>query len=326
MELIERYVQEVGRWLPGSSRMDVKAELRDLLEEKLDARARELGRIPDEAMAAEMLLEFGKPSEIAMRYLPQTPCLIGPRLYHSFLRTMKWVVGFNVLYTLFLAVLSIPAKKGEVTSTLFLSGLESVIHTGTERVLIWIGMIVCFFALLERGVARETDIFPWDPLRLPPLVEDREILTAGQLAASWVAPAIGLYMTNRFFPQLGPNFRAILPWIDAAWIMEILLPLWVFVRGRWSRPLRWVQLGVLAYTALVFLGVILTTPVNTMESAILNIVIDPQLRALVTSLVLISFRVGLFVVLWEMGKLFLRHLRQRDGENSPEGFEQPAYK
>jgi len=71
MELIDRYVHEIGQLLPGRMRADVQAELRSLLTESLEDRARAAGRAPDAELVKTVLREFGSPQEAAARYAPQ---------------------------------------------------------------------------------------------------------------------------------------------------------------------------------------------------------------------------------------------------------------
>jgi hypothetical protein len=90
-ELIDRYVHEVGRRLPQAQRDDVQDELRSLLQEALDSRVNEQGAARSQSTAADVLREFGHPSEVADRYLPRPSYLIGPQLSRHQL-TMKVVL------------------------------------------------------------------------------------------------------------------------------------------------------------------------------------------------------------------------------------------
>lgn len=69
-QIIEAYVLDVIRRLPGRMRHDVGFELRALLTEGLRDRAADAGRLPDEAMALEIVREFGLPDAVAERYHP----------------------------------------------------------------------------------------------------------------------------------------------------------------------------------------------------------------------------------------------------------------
>ena len=55
MNLIDRYVTEVGKHLPRKNRVDIEAELRSTLEDMLEDRSKQTGRQADEALAAELL-------------------------------------------------------------------------------------------------------------------------------------------------------------------------------------------------------------------------------------------------------------------------------
>jgi hypothetical protein len=69
-QIIEAYVLDIIRRLPGRMRHDVGFELRALLTESLRDRAAAAGRLPDEAMALEIVREFGMPETVAERYHP----------------------------------------------------------------------------------------------------------------------------------------------------------------------------------------------------------------------------------------------------------------
>ena len=77
MDLIDRYIAEVGRYLPAKNRADIQAELRSSLVDNLEARA---GENPSEEDTAQVLKEFGPPRKVAASYWPEGQYLIGPRL------------------------------------------------------------------------------------------------------------------------------------------------------------------------------------------------------------------------------------------------------
>jgi len=77
--LIERYVQEVGRNLPRNMRADVELELRSLLADSLEERESDN---PEETIV-ELLEELGPPAAFAANYLPQRH-LVGPTLFPFF--------------------------------------------------------------------------------------------------------------------------------------------------------------------------------------------------------------------------------------------------
>ena len=101
MDLIERYVHEVGTHLPRKMRKDVVDELRSTLEDKLEHEC-----VEDEGLV-DMLRQFGPPAEMAASYVSGPRHLIGPAHFGSFLKTIKgclWGLGILLAYQLYLTL------------------------------------------------------------------------------------------------------------------------------------------------------------------------------------------------------------------------------
>ena len=77
MELIERYLQAIGRALPPAQRADILAELRSSLYDALESAA---GGTAVEAQAAVLIKQMGPPQQVAAAYYPAGQYLIGPAL------------------------------------------------------------------------------------------------------------------------------------------------------------------------------------------------------------------------------------------------------
>ncbi len=69
--LLERYLQAVGQYLPTKGKDDTLAELRANLLAEMDGRVEELGRALNEDEVAAVLEKHGSPPVVAARYLPQ---------------------------------------------------------------------------------------------------------------------------------------------------------------------------------------------------------------------------------------------------------------
>ena len=67
MELIERYLQEIGRHLPANKRADILSELRSSLDDSLEARTN--GQ-PSEEAIVQIIKEMGAPRKVAASYYP----------------------------------------------------------------------------------------------------------------------------------------------------------------------------------------------------------------------------------------------------------------
>lgn len=83
-DVIETYVADVMRRVPGKERNDIGLELRDLLTEMLADRAMAAERMADDAMVLAMLRDFGNPDEVAARYRPPGVIIIPAEQTRSF--------------------------------------------------------------------------------------------------------------------------------------------------------------------------------------------------------------------------------------------------
>ena len=82
MNLIDKYIAEVGKHLPRRNRADIEAEIRSTLEDMLEERTQGTGPA-DEATVMQLLKEYGSPREVAATYKTHQ-YLIGPRLFPIF--------------------------------------------------------------------------------------------------------------------------------------------------------------------------------------------------------------------------------------------------
>jgi hypothetical protein len=78
--LIERYLNSVKQMLPSAQQADIVAELRESIEEHVEAREAELGRPLKPVEVEAVLKSYGHPIIVAGRYGPQRT-LIGPALF-----------------------------------------------------------------------------------------------------------------------------------------------------------------------------------------------------------------------------------------------------
>src|SRR5512147_1988535 len=90
MNLIDKYIAEVGKHLPRKNRADIEAEIRSTLEDMLEEWSQGKGSA-DEAMVLEILKEYGSPREVAAKYKTHQ-YLIGPRLFPTFEMVLRIVL------------------------------------------------------------------------------------------------------------------------------------------------------------------------------------------------------------------------------------------
>jgi len=174
MELIERYLQAIGRYLPTESRADILAELRSELLEQMDARSEEWGRPLDEADIAALLKAHGRPEAIALRYLPQRS-LIGPSVFPFYILTLKKVLPLVLIVYLVAntATLFFSATGGELLGHFVhaLAGLVPALFIG------W-GAFTVVFAVIDYARSKPSvseKLNQWDPMKLPALEPEQAV-------------------------------------------------------------------------------------------------------------------------------------------------------
>jgi hypothetical protein len=259
MELIDRYVHEVGEHLPYRLRADVEAELRSLLMDALEERAGAASRPPDAELAAAVLREFGAPQEVAQRYAPQAQYLIGPRLFPAYKRTLLILATVFAALLLASGVLSIlrtiqHADQGFAPFPLFGEPLGFLQSVGFNFALITLA-----FAIAERvTLHRELTGKDWEPRSLPPLHGPDRISPVGRVIEVYLLLIVAVWFN--FYPQwvgyvvvnhgitvvrlLRPEFSMYLPWLNTFWVLDFAYKLWVLHLGRKTRETRWASFGL----------------------------------------------------------------------------------
>jgi hypothetical protein len=163
MELIERYLQAVGFWLPNAQRKDILAELSEDIRSEIEAREKELGRAMTDDDYEALLKHRGSPHVVAHKFLPER-YLIGPVLFPIYVFVLKmqglFYVGPWLLTWLALVAFSPAYRSGHPVHAL----LE--LWTTTVFVLFFttLGFVIADWLRLRGG-----DSEPWNPRRLPPL-------------------------------------------------------------------------------------------------------------------------------------------------------------
>lgn len=269
MNLIDRYVLEVGRQLPEKNRADVQLELRSALQDALEERGLDANKAGDQQAIAMLLKEFGRPSKVAASY-GASNYLVGPELfslYKVILRVSFIVITAAALIGLLLGVSGRPELSevfGDVAGSYF------------ESLLINFAIVTGIFALLEREEVKTYMKKPdWDPFKLPDVTDrDRAQIFDLIVELFFSALAIGVVL---IIPDLvGPGgalnedwnviavlateFAPFIPWLVAAWIGDFALKLFVLVRGRWNKPTRVLEFALAAANVIIFASMFSAAP------------------------------------------------------------------
>lgn len=234
MSLIDRYLHEVGRYLPGKNRQDILAEIRSHLSDTLEERCE--GE-PSEEDVVELLKETGSPQKLAASYPGGQHYLIGPDLYPFFrmvvLIALAAVIGAQLL------ALGIGIWTGEETIRP-LDTLASLLMSIPSAV----GSVVIVFIILQYfGVRPKLEDEPWDPRSLPE-IEEEETVKRGEtifgIAAGCVILAILAVIPDKigfithpggvFYPY--PVIVQYIGWICLSLLAGIGLNIYLLWQGR----------------------------------------------------------------------------------------------
>lgn len=244
-----------------------------------------------EALTIALLREFGRPELVAERYGQPRRSLIGPALYPTYLLVLKIALGIvTVVYVASLALwlgFGGPASShmlgalnggdGEWLAKDLFRTLWRTAQGYVGTVLTNVGLITAIVAVLELKAPRDVaaDAGEWDPRDLP-RIEDPDRLDRGDLVVEtcflvallvlfnvilrWQGPLIYLNDgTWRLLGRFTPDLLAFVPWLNALWIGELGLNLYVLGRGRWNPATRWMDIAINTGT-LVVLALILRQP------------------------------------------------------------------
>lgn len=255
MELVNRYVHQVGRRLPKRLRDDVKVELRslllDALEERTGLEAGDETAFSEEDQVA-ILEEFGPPAQMAAKYQPQPRYVIGPKVYNLYLIVVAAVIGAGLLASI------VSTAVGRLYASSVGVEMLELLGQGLVRffniALSGIGSTTLVFAVLERVIPNDElkldDDEEWNPRDLPEIEEHDEIKPAslivqiGILALLLIAfiafpdrIATGVYYNDGWHivsSILSPAFFSIyLPLMEIRWGLTIILNLVLLRQGRW---------------------------------------------------------------------------------------------
>ena len=253
MDTIERYIHEVGRYLPVKNRADIMAELRSLLSDALENNA---GAEPSEAMVHDVLKKFGSPRSVAAKYYPEGQYLIGPTLFPLF-QMVIWIVVAAVFgaQILAMAVGYVMAGKG-IDPFAAVGGLVNSIPAS-------VGWVVLVFYLLQRFDVRPDEADEeWDPASLPQISEEAEVKRGerifGIIAGTFVLALLTLFPDRigvYFFPGGtffgNPVLSQYIVLVGVSLLASILLDIYMVWQGRWSKLNRLVKLAVNIFSIVV---------------------------------------------------------------------------
>ena len=252
MNLIDKYIAEIGKYLPRKGRADIEAEIRSTLEDMLEERKEANGEVSEEQVIA-LLKEYGSPREVAESYTGPR-YLIGPRVFPIFELVTRIVL--IVLFAIALAGLGLSLADSRVAGPEFLKTIgESALDLLSGLITVF-GNLVLVFAILERVLpAKEfEEEEEWNPAELarepdPDRVKFGEqifemvFLVVFLILFNLYPQAIGVGFFNEdnwvfISPILTDAFFSYLPWINILILLQFGFNIFLLRSGWWNNGLR----------------------------------------------------------------------------------------
>ncbi len=253
MGLLDKYIHEIGRFLPRVKRADIQAELRSSLIDTLEDR---FGQEPAEDQVAELLKEFGDPRDVAGSYHPRGQYLIGPSLYPLF-RMVAWIVVAAVLGAQLLAWGIAIFVAGDPFSPLEI--LASLVNSIPAS----LGWLLVTFMILQYFDAKPNlEDEPWDPHSLPEINPDQDV-KRGELIFGLIFSTLILMMLTLFPQWVGfitapggkfypnPVILDYLVLIQISLLANIVLDVFLLGKGRWNILTRIIKLGLEGFSIVI---------------------------------------------------------------------------
>lgn len=247
MNLIDKYVAEIGKHLPRNQRADIEKEIRSTLEDMLEERNQT--SVNEEAVI-DLLKEYGEPRKVAESYIGPR-YLISPRIFPTFELVAKIVI-MVVLGAVLLGYVVSASFTDSFSGITFLSFLGRFWSGAISGIMNAFGVLVLVFAVLDRALPAsefEKDKDDWDPAELAKESDPDEVKTS-EAIATIIFTVAGLFLLNlypdiigihfmsdgewNFIPVLSDAFFSYMPWINLIGGLQIAFNLYQLRQKFWT--------------------------------------------------------------------------------------------
>jgi hypothetical protein len=264
MKLVEQYLEVVGRKLPFKGRQDLKAELRSLLLDDIEAK---YGSDPTEEQLKSALKDFGAPDAVARRYHDQQDLIaIGLVPFYFFL--LKLVLGalalaFFILFILGQVDIELGAvAAGGMSLLTVVKGLGIFILRTLNAYFAAVGvMTLVFIAVSHLGKVKSMDPEEdWSPDELADVEIGPPVVSRFSSIVTIVVLSVMLILMN-FFPRITtlaedlfqrstiilghrlnvPLFRIYMHVMSLAWVLELVQHGLNLARGSVTQLAKWLE-------------------------------------------------------------------------------------
>jgi hypothetical protein len=334
MNPIDVYISEIGRRLRAKNRRDIEAEIRSVLQDNLDERARQTGKPVDDEMVLEVLQQYGSPETVAASYQGER-YLIGPRLYPTFEKVLFALLPVTIILALVGLGISLSFTHSTARDLIALSFQTFWSMIGS--VATTMGSLVLVFAILERTIPdlqfSKKEKKAWDAQCLLKISPPDQVKPAGLMVeiffnglaiviftffpqAIRFTPSLnslvetGNWQNINFMPFLSEAFLRLIPFLTIVWVLNIVMDVVLIQRGHWQVWSLWFSIGIKTL-GLIIAVVLLTGPsLVTLSPESLS---SPEEMNILASMINLAVRSGLGVAIIigsiDLVKMILRQIR-----------------
>lgn len=262
MDLLERYLLQIRRYLPLKERQETIDELRSLILDQLD----EVEENQKEDAVRKIIVDMGEPREVASRYNDRGP-IISKEMEPIMTLVMKVVSITLPLVILFADSIAYLAETNNPTFFGLLLNLVYMIPSALYSLVVAIGMIFIVFSLIERYVqpkfSVEYKIF--NPDLLPDLPKKEfQVSIFGSVITILVhvliiylanqhLSLIGIYVDGQSIPIFNESIQPYIILLTFGWILEILLHVFYLYRQQKSFVTKTIEYMLAIYGAILII-------------------------------------------------------------------------
>ncbi len=199
-DLLQRYLAAVERRLPPKEAKDIVAELRQAIDDKIEAKEEELGRPVGKDDVIAIIKSFGSPMLAAGRYNSKAQYLIGPDVYPYFWPTARIVVGIVAA----VAIIGF-LVEGVLSDEPMRHGLAAL-GAAWNASLIAFAVVTASFIAIDRTKASHKFEEKWRPDQLPRFDRNKpKTLLESLFSLVWDAIFISWWVGFVRFPNTVPT-------------------------------------------------------------------------------------------------------------------------
>jgi len=243
MELVDRYISAVQRYLPEDKRSDIGRELSSHLLDQLENQQDDLGRKLTEDEVAATLQQWGHPRQVAVKYVPPTP-LVSSELMPVYKQTLIYVFGLIFLLQCLGSSMALLQADYFKILQFLLQLLFGFFDTAATAFMV---VTLVFYAYSSSGADHSWLLSnQWRVQDLPPVSRPWQQMSTTDLLTDLATSAFlllilwpSLWMSAETLAStrvmLAPGLQQWVSWVSAFLVAAVLANLWWVIRPYWTQ-------------------------------------------------------------------------------------------